>query len=61
MGPQEPDSLAKVLQLSVEIPHQCYQRPCTAVRGDDRGSIGTPKGIFRVITNRACEEASVQV
>ena len=61
MSPQEPESLTCLFQLRVEIPHECYERACTAICFKDRSSVRAFKWILGTVAHCTGKIAPVKV
>lgn len=61
MGPQEPHPLTRLLELRVEVPHQCDEGPRATVGSNDRRSIRASKRVLRMVADSPSKEASVKV
>lgn len=61
MAPKEPDTLARLLQLSMKVAHECNERASTTVSSNDRGAIWTSQGVFGVVSYGTCKETPVEV
>ena len=61
MGPEEPHSFTGLFELCMKIPHQGYERACTAVSSDNRSPIRTTEWIFGVVGQGSGEETPVEI
>lgn len=59
--PKEPDTLARLLQLSMKVAHEGNERARTAISSNDRCAKWTSQGVFWVVSYGTCKETSVEV